>query len=221
LYGTAALAAGYSPSGVERGGFPGLGDYLPRSLFPLRRLHPQVEVTFAQLTDARGPAFADLKLIQGRIEDVSGNGHLGAFIETSYGGSRRDVLVSQAPLSSSPLDVSTLAGGAFLELPIHARLGFYGEMGYIFNRLNVSVPNGGSLVPGRDNHAQGRYGVRLFVSEGDALSCGRITGHGAYLAPLDTEFSWRHTLGDTSSLSLRYRTGPAVKSWEAGFALGF
>lgn len=221
LLGGEAAAAGFNATGVEQSLFSGLEGYLSRSRFPLRLLHPKAEFAYAQLTDTRGPAFADLKQFTGRLEDTSDNGLFGFYMEAGYAGSRSDVRVSQSPLATSPLDVTSFAGGAFLELPILARLDLYGEYGYTFNKISVTAPTGVSLVPGRDNHAQGRYGVRFFLTDGDALSYGRITGQGAYLAPLDAEFSWRHALGGTSSLSLRYKTGPAVKTWEAAFGLGF
>jgi hypothetical protein len=221
LYGTKLSAAGFSATGVEQRFLSGLESYLSQSRFPLRTLHPKAEVAYAQVTDARGPAFADLKQIGMRLEDVSGNGHFGFYLEAAYAGSRQDVRTSLVPLSTSPLDVTSLGGGAFLELPILARVGLYGEYGYIYNKLSVTPPAGDSLVPDRDSHAQGRYGVRLFLTDADALSYGRITGTGAYLAPLENEFSWRHAFAGTSSLSLRHKTGPAVKAWEVAFGLGF
>jgi hypothetical protein len=221
LLGADASAVGFNASGVEQSLFSGLEGYLSRSRFPLRLLHPKAEVAYALLTDTRGAAFADLRQFNGRIEDVSDNGRFGFYMEAGYAGSRTDVRVSQAPLATSPLDVTSVAGGVFLELPILARVGVYGEYGYVYNRLGVTAPSGVSLVPGQDNHTRGRYGVRFFLTDGDALSYGRIAGQGVYLAPLDTELSWRHALGGSSSLTLRYKTGTSVKSWEAAFGLGF
>jgi len=214
-------AAGFSPAGAGTGLFSELEGILPRSRFPLRGLHPSAEAAFAQVTDRRGPAFADLKQISLRVESVSENGHLGVYLESAYAGSRRDVQTSSAPLATSPLDITTLGGGAFLELPVLPWLGLCGEYGYLANKLTVTPPVGVSLVPSRDNRPQGRAGIRLFLSETDVVSYGRITGVGGYLAPLEQEFAWRHLWGRSGSLNLRYQTGPSVKSWEAAFGLGF
>ena len=221
LLGAKVSAVGFNATGVEQQFLSGLESYLSQSRFPLRTLHPKAEVAYAQVTDARGPAFADLKQFGIRLEDVSGNGHFGFYLEAAYAGSRQDVRTSSVPVSTSPLDVTSMGGGAFLELPILARVGLYGEYGYVYNKLSVNPPTGASLVPDRDSHAQGRYGVRLFLTDADVLSYGRITGTGAYLAPLESEFSWRHAFAGTSSLSLRHKTGSAVKAWEVAFGLGF
>lgn len=105
-------------------------------------------------------------------------------------------------------------------LPVLPWVGLYGEYGYLANKLTVTPP-GGSLVPSRDNHPQGRAGIRLFLGESDVLSYGRIAGKGVYLLRLEQEFAWRHLWGRSGSLNLRYKSGPAVKSWEAAFGLGF
>ena len=214
-------AAAFNATGVEQGLFASFEQYLSQSRFPLRVLHPQAEVSYAQVTDARGPAFANSKGFFGRICDTSDNGRFGFFLDASFVGSRADVRTSNAPLASSPLDVVGLGGGAFLELPIMAKVGLYGEYAYYTNKLNFTGSAGLPLIPEKDNFSQARYGLRFFVTDVDALSLGRVSGQGDYLPPLRTEYSWRHFLGGRSSLVFRYKTGPDVKSWEAGFGLGF
>ena len=214
-------AAAFNATGVEQGLFSSFEQFLSQSRFPLKALHPQAEVSYAQVTDTRGAAFADGKAIVGRICDTSDNGRFGFFLDASYGGSRADVRTSNAPLATSPLDLVGLGGGAFLELPVLAKIGLYGEYAYYSNKLSFNRPTGTSLIPEKDNFTQARYGVRFFLTDVDALSFGRVSGQGDYLPPLQTEYSWRHVLGGRSSVVLRHKTGPGVKSWEAGFGLGF
>ena len=214
-------AAAFNSTGVEQGIFSGLERYLSQSRFPLRALHPQIEVAYGQVTDVRGPAYADTKNFNGRLYDTSENGRLGFFLDASYAGSREDVRTSSAPLETSPLDTAGVGGGAFLELPVLPKIGVYGEYGYYSHRLSFSRPVGATLIPEKDAFSQGRYGIRLFATDSDALSLGRIMGRRDYLPPLRMEYSWRHLLGGRSSLVLRYLTGTGVKSWEASFGLGF
>jgi hypothetical protein len=124
-------------------------------------------------------------------------------------------------LETSPLDIAGVGGGAFLELPVLPKIGVYGEYAYYSHRLSFHRPVGAPLIPEKDAFSQGRYGIRLFATDSDALSLGRITGQRDYLPPLQTEYSWRHLLGGRSSFVLRYQTGLGVKSWEAAFGLGF
>jgi hypothetical protein len=124
-------------------------------------------------------------------------------------------------VQSSPIDIAGLGGGAFLELPVLAKVGLYGEYAYYSHRLSFTRPVGVALLPEKDAFCQGRYGVRFFVTDRDALSLGRISGQGDYLPALRMDYSWRHLLGGRSSLVLRHQTGPGVKSWEAAFGLGF
>jgi hypothetical protein len=214
-------AAAFNATGVEQGLFSGLERYLSQSRFPLRTLHPKAEIAYAQVTDSRGPAYADSKTWSGRVCDTSDNGRFGFFLEASYSGSRADLRTCNAPVSSSPLDVTGMGGGVFTELPILAKLGVYAEYGYFYNKLDFVAPAGLSLLPAKDNYTQGRYGLRLFLTDTDALSYGQISGQGVYLPAFDREASWRHALGAQSSFNLRYKTGPGVKSWEAAFGLGF
>jgi hypothetical protein len=217
-----ALPAGvFNATGVEQGIFSGLERYLSQSRFPLRALHPQIEVAYGQVTDVRGPAYADTKNFSGRLCDTSENGRLGFFLDASYAGSRKDIRTSSAPLETSPLDITGVGGGAFLELPVLPKIGVYGEYAYYSHRLSFRRPVGAPLIPEKDAFSQGRYGIRLFATDSDALSLGRVTGQRGYLPPLRMEYSWRHLLGDRSSLVLRYLTGTGVKSWEAAFSLGF
>ncbi len=217
----ALQAAAFSATGVEQGVFAGLERYLAQSRFPLRALHPQVEIAYGQVTDVRGPAYADTKNFNGRLCDTSENGRLGFFLDASYAGSREDVRTSNAPLETSPLDITGIGGGAFLELPVLPKIGVYGEYAYYSHRLSVHRPVGAPLIPEKEAFSQGRYGIRLFATDSDALSLGRVTGQRDYLPPLRMEYSWRHLLGGQSSLVLRYLTGTGVKSWEAAFSLGF
>ena len=214
-------AAAFNATGVEQGIFSGLERYLSQSRFPLRALHPQIEVAYGQVTDVRGPAYADTKNFNGRLCDTSENGRLGFFLDASYAGSRQGVRTSSAPLETSPLDINGVGGGAFLELPVLPKIGVYGEYAYYSHRLSFHRPVGAPLIPEKDAFSQGRYGIRLFATDSDALSLGRIAGQRDYLPPLRMEYSWRHLLGDRSSLVLRYLTGTGVKSWEAAFSLGF
>jgi hypothetical protein len=124
-------------------------------------------------------------------------------------------------LETSPLDITGIGGGAFLELPVLPKIGVYGEYAYYSHRLSFRRPVGVPLIPEKGAFSQGRYGIRLFATDSDALSLGRITGQRDYLPPLRMEVSWRHLLGSWSSLVLRYLTGTGVKSWEAAFGLGF
>jgi hypothetical protein len=214
-------AATFNATGVEQGIFSGLERYLSQSRFPLRALHPQIEVAYGQVTDVRGPAYPDTKNFNGRLCDTSDNGRLGFFLDAFYAGSREDVRTSSAPLETSPLDITGVGGGAFLELPVLPKIGVYGEYAYYSHRLSFHRPVGAPLIPEKDAFSQGRYGIRLFATDSDALSLGRVTGQRDYLPPLRTEYSWRHLLGGRSSLVLRYLTGTGVKSWEASFGLGF
>lgn len=214
-------AAVFNATGVEQGLFSGLESYLSQSRFPLHALHPQIEVAYGQVTDVRGPAYADTKNFNGRLCDTSENGRLGFFLDASYAGSRQDARTSSAPLETSPLDITGIGGGVFLELPVLPKIGVYGEYAYYSHRLSFHRPVGVSLIPEKDAFSQGRYGIRLFATDSDALSLGRITGQRDYLPPLRMEYSWRHLLGGRSSLVLRYLTGAGVKSWEAAFGLGF
>jgi len=214
-------AAAFNATGVEQGLFSSFEQFLSQSRFPLRALHPQAEVSYAQVTDTRGVAFADSRLLSGRISDTSDNGRFGFFLDASYGGSRADVRTSNSPLATSRLDLTGLGGGAFLELPVLAKVGLYGEYAYYSNGLNFTRPTGTSLIPEKDNFTRARYGVRFFPTDADALSVGRVSGQGEYLPPLQNEYSWRHVVGGRSSLVFSYKTGPGVKSWEAGFGLGF
>lgn len=214
-------AAVFNATGLEQGIFSGLERYLAQSRFPLRALHPQVEVAYGQLTDVRGPAYADTKNFNGRLCDTSENGRLGFFLDASYAGSRQGVRTSNAPSETSPLDITGIGGGAFLELPVLPKIGVYGEYAYYSHRLSFHRPVGAPLIPDKDAFSQGRYGIRLFATDSDALSLGRVTGQRDYLPPLRMEYSWRHLLGGRSSLVLRYLTGTGVKSWEAAFSLGF
>ncbi len=211
----------FNATGVEQGILSGLERYLSQSRFPLRALHPQVEVAYGQVTDVRGPVYTDTKNFNGRLCDTSENGRLGFFLDASYAGSRQDARTSSVPLEVSPLDITGVGGGAFLELPVLPKVGIYGEYGYYSHRLSFNRPVGVPLIPEKDSFSRGRYGVRLFATDTDALSLGRISGQGDYLPPLRMEYSWRHLLGGRSSLFLRYQTGPSVKSWEASFGLGF
>ena len=214
-------AAAFNATGVEQGIFSGLERYLSQSRFPLRALHPQIEVAYGQVTDVRGPAYADTKNFNGRLCDTSENGRLGFFLDASYAGSRQGVRTSSAPLETSPLDINGVGGGAFLELPVLPKIGVYGEYAYYSHRLSFHRPVGAPLIPEKDAFSQGRYGIRLFATDSDALSLGRVTSQRDYLPPLRMEYSWRHLLGGRSSLVLRYLTGTGVKSWEASFGLGF
>ncbi len=214
-------AATFNATGVEQGIFSGLERYLSQSRFPLRALHPQIEVAYGQVTDVRGPAYADTKNFNGRLCDTSDNGRLGFFLDASYAGSREDVRTSSAPLETSPLDITGVGGGAFLELPVLPKIGVYGEYAYYSHRLSFRRPVGAPLIPEKDAFSQGRYGIRLFATDSDALSLGRVTGQRDYLPPLRMEYSWRHLMGGRGSLVLRYLTGTGVKSWEAAFSLGF
>jgi hypothetical protein len=214
-------AATFNATGVEQGLFSGLESYLSQSLFPLRALHPQVEVAYGQVTDSRGPAYVDTRNFNGRLCDTSDNGRLGFFLDASYAGSRRDAQTSRGPAESSPIDIAGLGGGAFLELPVLAKVGLYGEYAYYSHRLSFTRPVGVAILPEKDSFSRGRYGVRFFATDRDALSMGRISGQGDYLPPFQTEYSWRHLLGGRSSMILRYQTGSGVKSWEAAFGLGF
>jgi hypothetical protein len=214
-------AAVFNATGVEQGVFAGLERYLSQSRFPLRALHPQVEVAYGQVTDVRGSAYADTKNFNGRLCDTSENGRLGFFLDASYAGSRQAVRTSSAPLETSPLDITGIGGGAFLELPVLPKIGVYGEYAYYSHRLSFQRPVGVPLIPEKDAFSQGRYGIRLFATDSDALSLGQVTGQRDYLPPLRMEYSWRHLLGGRSSLVLRYLTGTGVKSWEAAFSLGF
>jgi hypothetical protein len=211
----------FNATGVEQGLFAGLESYLSQSHFPLRALHPQVEVAYGQVTDTRGPAFVDTQNFNGRLCDTSDNGRLGFFLDATYAGSRQDTRTSVAPLASSPLDITGLGGGVFLEFPVLAKLGVYGDYAYYSYKLSFEQPTGAPLIPERDAFSLGRYGVRFFATDRDALSLGRISGQGDYLPPFRTEYSWRHLLGGRSSIVLRHLTGPGVKSWEAAFGLGF
>ncbi len=213
--------ATFNATGVEQGLFSGLEGYLSQSRFPLRALHPQVEVAYGQVTDSRGPAYVDTRNFNGRLCDTSDNGRFGFFLDASYAGSRRDAQTSRGPVQSSPIDIAGLGGGAFLELPVLAKVGLYGEYAYYSHRLSFTRPVGVALLPEKDAFSQGRYGVRFFVTDRDALSVGRISGQGDYLPALRMDYSWRHLLGGRSSLVLRHQTGPDVKSWEAAFGLGF
>jgi|688.fasta_scaffold10473_7 hypothetical protein len=214
-------AAVFNATGVEQGLFSGLERYLSQSRFPLRALHPQIEVAYGQVTDVRGPSYADTKNFNGRLCDTSENGRLGFFLDASYAGSRQDARTSSAPLETSPLDITGIGAGAFLELPVLAQIGVYGEYAYYSHRLSFRRPVGVPLIPEKDALSQGRYGIRLFATDSDTLSLGRISGQADYLPPLQTEYSWRHLLGGRSSFVLRYLTGTGVKSWEAAFGLGF
>jgi hypothetical protein len=214
-------AATFNATGVEQGLFSGLEGYLSQSRFPLRALHPQVEVAYGQVTDTRGPAYADTRNFNGRLCDTSDNGRFGFFLDASYAGSRRDARTSNGSAESSPIDIAGLGGGVFLELPVLAKVGVYGEFSYCSYRVSFDRPTGTPLIPERDTFSQGRYGVRFFATDRDALSLGRISGQGDYLPPLRMEYTWRHLLGGRSSLVLRHQTGPDVKSWEAAFGLGF
>ena len=214
-------AAVFNATGVEQGVFAGLERYLSQSRFPLRALHPQVEVAYGQVTDVRGSAYADTKNFNGRLCDTSENGRLGFFLDASYAGSRQAVRTSSAPLETSPLDITGIGGGAFVELPVLPKIGVYGEYAYYSHRLSFHRPVGAPLIPEKEAFSQGRYGIRLFATDSDALSLGRLTGQRGYLPPLRMEYSWRHLLGGRSSLVLRYLTGTDVKSWEAAFSLGF
>ena len=214
-------AAVFNATGVEQGLFAGLESYLSQSRFPLRALHPQVEVAYGQVTDTRGPAYVDTRNFNGRLCDTSDNGRLGFFLDASYAGSRQNARTSNTPLATSPIDIAGLGGGVFLELPVLAKVGVYGEFAYYSHRVSFDRPTGVPLIPERDTFSQGRYGVRFFATDRDALSLGRISGQGDYLPPLRTEYSWRHLLGGRSSLVLRHQTGTGVKSWEAAFGLGF
>lgn len=214
-------AAAFNATGVEQGIFAGLEQYLAQSRFPLRALHPQVEVAYGQVTDVRGPAYAGTKIFNGRLCDTSENGRLGFFLDASYAGSREDVQTSNTPLETSPLDITGIGGGVFLELPVLPKIGVYGEYAYYSHRLSFHRPVGAPLIPEKDAFSQGRYGIRLFATDSDALSLGQVTGQRDYLPPLRMEYSWRHLLGGRSSLVLRYLTGTGVKSWEAAFSLGF
>jgi len=214
-------AAAFNATGVEQGIFSGLERYLSQSQFPLRALHPQVEVAYGQVTDTRGPAYVDTRNFIGRLCDTSDNGRFGFFLDASYAGSRRDAQTSSGPGETSPIDIAGLGGGIFLELPVLAKVGLYGEYAYCSHRLSFTRPVGVALLPEKDAFSQGRFGLRLFATDTDALSVGRISGQADYLPPLQTEYSWRHLLGGRSSFVLRYQTGPGVKSWEAAFGLGF
>jgi hypothetical protein len=214
-------AATFNATGVEQGLFSGLESYLSQSRFPLRALHPQVEVAYGQVTDTRGPAYVDTRNFNGRLCDTSDNGRFGFFLDASYAGSRQDARTSNTPLATSPIDIAGIGGGVFLELPVLAKVGVYGEFAYFSYRASFERPSGVSLIPERNTFSQGRYGVRFFVTDRDALSVGRISGQGDYLPALRMEYSWRHLLGGRSSLVLRHQTGLGVKSWEAAFGLGF
>ena len=214
-------AAVFNATGVEQGIFSCLERYLSQSRFPLRALHPQIEVAYGQVTDVRGPAYADTKNFNGRLCDTSENGRLGFFLDASYAGSRQAVRTSNAPMETSPLDITGIGGGVFLELPVLPKIGVYGEYAYYSHRLSFHRPVGAPLIPEKDAFSQGRYGIRLFATDSDALSLGQVTGQREYLPPLRVEYSWRHLLGGRSSLVLRYLTGTGVKSWEAAFSLGF
>lgn len=214
-------ATAFNANGVEQGIFSGLERYLSRSQFPLRALHPQVEVAYGQVTDTRGPAYVDTRNFNGRLCDTSDNGRFGFFLDASYAGSRRDAQTSSGPVETSTIDIAGLGGGFFLELPVWAKVGLYGEYAYYSHRLSFTRPVGVALLPEKDSFSQGRFGLRLFATDSDALSVGRISGQADYLPPLQTEYSWRHLLGGRSSFVLRYQTGLGVKSWEAAFGLGF
>ena len=214
-------AAVFNATGLEQGIFSGLERYLAQSRFPLRALHPQIEVAYGQVTDVRGPAYADTKNFNGRLCDTSENGRLGFFLDASYAGSRQAVRTSNAPMETSPLDITGIGGGVFLELPVLPKIGVYGEYAYYSHRLSFHRPVGAPLIPEKDAFSQGRYGIRLFATDSDALSLGQVTGQRKYMPPLRVEYSWRHLLGDRSSLVLRYLAGTGVKSWEAAFSLGF
>jgi len=214
-------AATFNATDVEQGLFSGLESYLSQSRFPLRALHPQVEVAYGQVTDTRGPAYVDTRNFNGRLCDTSDNGRFGFFLDASYAGSRQNARTSNTPLATSPIDIAGIGGGVFLELPVLAKVGLYGEYAYYSHRLSFTRPVGVALLPEKDTFSQGRYGVRFFVTDRDALSVGRISGQGDYLPALRMEYSWRHLLGGRSSLVLRNQTGPGVKSWEAAFGLGF
>jgi hypothetical protein len=108
-----------------------------------------------------------------------------------------------------------------MELPVLAKVGFYGEYAYYSFKLSYTRPAGAPLIPEKDGFSQTRYGVRFFPTDTDALSLGRSSGQPDYLPVFQTEYSWRHLLGGRSSLVLAYRKGSGVKSWEAGFGLGF
>lgn len=214
-------AAAFNATGVEQAIFSGLERYLSQSQFPLRALHPQVEVAYGQVTDTRGPAYVDSRNFHGRLCDTSDNGRFGFFLDASYAGSRRDAQTSSGPVEASSLDITGVGGGAFFELPILPKIGVYGEYAYYSHRLSFRRPGGVPLIPEKDAFDQGRYGIRLFATDSDAFSLGRVAGQRDHLPPLRTEYSWRHLLGGRSSFVLRYQTGPGVKSWEAAFGLGF
>ncbi|GBL43246.1 hypothetical protein EMGBD4_07450 [Verrucomicrobiota bacterium] len=72
-----------------------------------------------------------------------------------------------------------MGGGVFTELPILAKLGVYAEYGYFYNKLDFVAPAGLSLLPAKDNYTQWLYGLRLFLTDTDALSYGQISGQGA------------------------------------------
>lgn len=214
-------AAVFNSTGLEQGIFSGLERYLSQSRFPLRALHPQIEVAYGQVTDVRGPAYADTKNFNGRLCDTSENGRLGFFLDASYAGSRQAVRTSNAPMETSPLDITGIGGGVFLELPVLPKIGVYGEYAYYSHRLSFHRPVGALLIPEKEAFSQGRFGIRLFATDSDALSLGQVTGQRDYLPPLRMEYSWRHLMGGRSSLVLRYLTGTGVKSWEVAFSLGF
>jgi hypothetical protein len=182
-------AATFNATGVEQGLFSGLESYLSQSRFPLRALHPQVEVAYGQVTDSRGPAYVDTRNFNGRLCDTSDSGRFGFFLDASYAGSRRDAQTSRGPVQSSPIDIAGLGGGAFLELPVLAKVGLYGEYAYYSHRLSFTRPVGVALLPEKDAFSQGRYGVRFFATDRDALSLGRISGQGDYLPALKMEYS--------------------------------
>lgn len=217
----ALKAAHFNATGVEQGLFAGFERYLSPSRFPLRALHPSAEFSYAQVSDSRGSAYADTKEFKGRVTDMSDNGHLGFFLDASYGGSRFDVRTSNAPIAASPLDTLGLGGGVLLELPVMARVGFYGEYGYYSFKMSYSRPTGTSLIPEKDAFSQIRYGVRFFPTDSDALGVGGVSGRPDYLPAFQSEYSWRHLLGGRSSLVLAYQAGLGVKSWQLGFGLGF
>ncbi len=211
----------FNATGVEQGLLAGVESYLSQSHFPLRALHPQVEISYGQVADKRGPAYAPTRNFNGRLCDTSDNGRLGFFLDASYAGSSQDAQTSNSPLAASPIDITGLGGGVFLELPVLAKVGLYGEFAYYSYKVSCERPVGASLIPEKDTFSLGRYGVRFFATDQDALSVGRISGQGDYLPPLRTEYSWRHLLGGRSSLVLRFQSGAGVKSWEAAFGLGF
>ncbi len=208
---------------IDQGLLGSMQSFFSQSIYPTRQLHNPYEFAYGQIYDTRDAQHADLQQYSFRMNQSASNGLLGLFLGASYSNSTHDVVTatSSGTAETSSLGITGVSGGFYIEGPITGRFALYAEYAYHYNKFQFSTPAGVALIPSTDSFSQGRYGLRFFLTSSDALTYGQTTGQGAYLAPLNQEFSWKHTFTGNGSLELAYRTGSGVKAWQVGFGVGF